>query len=67
MLKNHKTSCVPGESSIGIFHKTDAIIHANTLKAWVEDSKNPSLIRVKDEIQTMTLHEIVESMTFSPS
>lgn len=54
-----------GEVSIGVFHKTDAIVYMNILKGWIELTKNPSLIRVKDEIQVMTLDEVAQSITLS--
>ena len=54
-----------GEPSVGVFNKTDAIVHMNILKGWIDHGKNPNLIRVKGEIQTMTLHDIVESMKLS--
>lgn len=56
-----------GEPSLGIFHKSDAIVHTNILKGWIQHTQNPNLIAMKDEIQAMTLNEVIESMTFSGS
>lgn len=54
-----------GESSIGVFAKSDAISYTNLLKVWIESSKNPNLNAMKDGIHAMSLLDVAESMTVS--
>ncbi|MCC2248947.1 hypothetical protein JUJ52_03110 [Virgibacillus sp. AGTR] len=54
-----------GASFCGIFRKPDGVIHMNKLKMWLKDNENYGTWSMKDELNMITLYDIVNTATLT--
>lgn len=49
-----------GATSSGVFRKSDGVIHMNKVKAWLEGNEKRGSWSIKDDLDTMTLFDIID-------